>query len=111
MKGKYNPRQSNGNARRKAARRYAAMNAPCALCGGVRGPIRYDQPRNHMFPLSLAIDEIAPVSRWREFGYESAKDCAADPSNWQPTHWICNAIASDKRKRARIERDAPSGTF
>ena len=107
-----NPRWSNGNARRKAARRYAAMDAPCALCGGRRGPIRYDQPRNHNFPLSLAIDEIKPVSRWREFGYESARACASDPCNWQPTHYICNAIASDKRKPAKQQRrDRTSGTF
>lgn len=110
--GKANPRQSNGNARRKAAKRYAAMDAPCALCHGMRGPIRYDQPRNHMFPLSLAIDEVKPVGRWREFGYSSARECATDPSNWQPAHWVCNALASDKRKQPAVRRaDAPSGTF
>ena len=108
-----NPRQSNGNARRKAAQRYAAMGAPCALCHGLRGEIRYDQPRNHMYPLSLVIDEIKPVSRWREFGYESAEACATDPNNWQPAHYICNAIASDKRGKAKEpkHRDVTSGTF
>lgn len=107
------PRQSNGRARRRAARQFAAMNAPCALCRGARGAIRYDQPRNHMFPLSLAIDEIRPVSRWREFGYESAKACASDPNNWQPSHYICNSEASDKRKpKPRAwQKDATSGTF
>ena len=114
-KSKANPRQSNGNARRKAARRYAAAGAPCALCGGRLGPIRYDQPRNHLFPLSLSIDEVKPVARWREFGYESARACATDPNNWQPAHWICNAQASDKRDPKRTDRlcrsDATSGTF
>ena len=110
MKGKINPRQSNGNARRKAAKRYAATNAPCAFCGG---EIDYEAPRNHLFPLSLTIDEIKPVSRWREFGYESAKACAGDPSNWQPAHYICNAKAGDKRKPVKKFRrpDANSGTF
>ena len=118
MKGKINPRQYNGRARVRAAQRYAAMDAPCALCGGARGPIRYDQPRNHMFPLSLVIDEIHPVARWQEFGYASAKQCACDPRNWQPAHWICNAEAGDKarkKKRAKIpqarQRDTTSGTF
>lgn len=106
-----NPRQSNGNARRKAAKRFAAMDAPCALCHGKRGAIDYQAPRNHMFPLSLAIDEIKPVSRWREFGYASADECARDQSNWQPTHWICNAQASDKRKKKRVVIDEVSGTF
>lgn len=107
-----NPRQSKARARLRAARRFAAMDAPCALCHGARGPIRYDQPRNHMFPLSLAIDERVPVARWQEFGYASARDCARDESNWQPTHWICNSLAGDKRKPARsVEPDATSGTF
>ena len=105
------PRQRNGHARRKAARRFAAMDAPCALCGGARGPIRYDQPRSHLFPLSLAIDERHPVSRWREFGYDSREACACDPDNWQPAHWVCNALASDKKKPVRVMRDSGSGTF
>lgn len=110
--GKVNPRWSNGRERQRAARMYAAMDAPCALCHGARGPIRYDQPRNHAFPLSLAIDEIAPVSRWHEFGYSSAKACASDPNNWQPAHWVCNALAGDKRRPAKNHpRDATSGTF
>ena len=115
--GKTNVRQGAAKARKRAAQRYAASNAPCALCHGARGPIRYDQPRDHRHPLSLVIDEIAPVARWEEFGYPSARACACDPSNWQPAHYICNAIASDKRgARAqavkRIEKaDRPSGTF
>lgn len=112
-----NPRQGAKSARKRAAKRYAACDAPCALCHGARGPIRYDQPRDHLHPLSLAIDEIAPVSRWEEFGYPSARACACDPANWQPAHWICNAIASDKRRgrmaaMKKVERaDRPSGTF
>lgn len=115
VKGNRNPRQDAGRARKKAARRYAAMNAPCALCRGALGDIRYDQPRTHNYPLSLAIDEIAPVSRWQEFGYSSARECACDPNNWQPAHWICNAQASDKRKPPKLgimrRKDRNSGTF
>lgn len=118
MSARANPRQKAARARRKAAARYAAMDAPCALCGGRRGPIDYAAPRSHMFPLSLAIDEVRPVARWREFGYDSPEACATDPANWQPTHWICNAIASDKRDERRTAaarnpkpRDATSGTF
>ena len=110
-----NPRVSNGNARRKAAKRFAAMNAPCDLCDGMRGDIHYDEPRDHLHPLSLAIDEIKPVSRWAEFGYESARACATDISNWSASHQICNAQAGDKRKAKQVKRiavkDANSGTF
>ena len=109
------PRWANGNARRKAAKRFAAMNAPCALCNGARGEIHYDEPRDHLHPLSLAIDEIRPVSRWMEFGYKSARECATDPSNWQACHYLCNAQAGDKRKPKKVKRiavrDATSGTF
>ena len=115
MAGKYNPRQANGRERKKAARRFAAMNAPCALCNGRRGDIHYDEPRDHLHPLSLVIDEVRPVSRWMEFGYESARDCASDPNNWQAAHYICNAEAGDKRKTKEVKRiakrDATSGTF
>jgi len=113
MRGKINPRQANGRQRQKAAKRFAAMNAPCALCHGRRGDIHYNEPRSHLFPLSLVIDEIKPVSRWREFGYTSAEACASDPNNWQPAHYVCNSEAGDKRKPKRIDikRDANSGTF
>lgn len=110
---KRNPRQDAGRERRKFAARCAAADEPCALCHGARGPIRYDQPRSHLFPLSLAIDEARPVSRWREYGYPSARACACDPSNWQPTHWVCNAVASDKRpmNMRLVQPDRCSGTF
>jgi len=106
-----NPRQKARRARMRAAREYAAANAPCALCKGERGPIRYDQPRDHDHPLSLVIDERVPVSRWREFGYASRDDCACDRSNWQPAHWACNAAASDKRGPKPRPMDVESGTF
>ena len=113
--GVANPRQSNGNARRKAARRFACIDAPCALCGGRRGPIHYDEPRDHLHPLSLVIDERCPVARWQEFGYESARACATDQANWQAAHYVCNAEAGDKRKARKARRiaamDAVSGTF
>lgn len=109
-----NPRQYAWRERRKAGERFAAMNAPCGICGGARGGIHYDEPRNHHFPLSLVIDEIHPVARWEEFGYASARACACDPLNWQPAHYICNLEASDKRKRRKRRigtNDATSGTF
>lgn len=110
-RAKRDVRQDNGRERRKMARAYAAADAPCALCGGRRGPIHYGEPRDHLHPLSLVIDEIAPVSRWMEFGYSSARECACDKSNWQPAHRICNAEASDKRRPQRHVHDRPSGAF
>lgn len=107
-----NPRQKKGRQRKRAAARYASIDAPCGLCHGARGPIDYMAPRNHNFPLSLVIDEIVPVSRWMEGGYSSADECACDPNNWQPAHWVCNALASDKRKPlATPAPDRGSGSF
>ncbi|MBF1023475.1 MAG: hypothetical protein HXK85_10475 [Lachnospiraceae bacterium] len=42
------------------------------------------------------IDEIKPVSRWREFGYHSAREAAEDFDNLQAAHYYCNAMKSNK---------------
>lgn len=91
-----NPRTMNGNFRRKMRRRFQAEGAPCGICRGALGPIRYDQPSDAAHPLSFVIDERKPVSRWREFGYESARAAAEDPENLTPAHWVCNAKKSNK---------------
>ena len=50
------------------------MNAVCGICGGRLGPIHYDEPSDAQHPLSFVIDEIKPVSKWREFGYPSPQE-------------------------------------
>jgi len=46
--------------------------------------------------LSFVIDEIHPISRWREFGYASREAAAQDWDNLQAAHWCCNAEKSNK---------------
>lgn len=96
MGAKYNPRTQNGNLRRKNRDRFKAMNAPCGICGGRLGPIHYDEPSNSKYPLSFVIDEVKPVSRWQEFGYQSARAAAEDWNNLQPAHYYCNSKKSNK---------------
>ena len=72
------------------------MDAPCAICGGRLGPIHYDEPSDPQHPLSFVIDERIPVSRWREFGYGSAREAAEDWSNLQAAHYCCNAAKSNR---------------
>lgn len=91
-----NPRYKNGNARRKARARFRAMDAPCGICRGQLGPIHYDEPSDAAHPLSFVIDEIRPVSRWREFGYDSPEAAAQDWSNLQAAHRCCNAAKGAK---------------
>lgn len=91
-----NPRYQNGNLRRKNRRRLKAMAAPCAICRGKLGPIDYDAPSDSAHPLSFVIDERLPVSRWKEFGYGSAREAAEDWNNLQPAHYCCNALKSNK---------------
>lgn len=100
MQSKSNPRQQNGNFRRKARARFRAMDAPCGICGGRLGPIHYDEQSCASNPLSFVIDEIRPVSRWKEFGYGSAKEACLDWSNLQAAHYICNAKKGNRTERS-----------
>lgn len=71
------------------------MNAPCGICKGKYGEIHYDEPSDAKHPLSFVIDEIKPVSRWKEFGYGSPKEAVSDWNNLQAAHYACNAAKSD----------------
>ncbi len=102
-----NPRYKNGSLRRKYRARLKAMGAPCGICKGRLGPIRYDEPSDARHPLSFVIDEIRPVSRWREFGYPSPEAAAADWGNLQAAHYICNQkksnrVPEDKKRAVRL---------
>lgn len=103
-----NPRQANGSLRRKHRARFKAMSLPCGICHGRLGPIHYDEPSDAQHPLSFVIDEIKPVSRWREFGYASPQEAAKDWGNLQPAHYCCNAAKGARvagPKRSPIVRD------
>ena len=99
-----NVRYRNGNYRRKCRARFKAMAAPCGICHGRLGPIHYDEPSNSQHPLSFVIDEIKPVSRWREFGYDSPQAAVMDWNNLQPAHYICNAAKSNHVQTAGPRR-------
>lgn len=96
MPSKNNPRFANGGLRRKYRARFKAMGAECHICHGRLGEIRYDQPSDAKHPLSFVIDEIIPVSRYREGGYNSPREAAEDWNNLAAAHWICNARRSNK---------------
>ena len=96
-----NPRYSNGALRRRHRDRFRACGAPCGICQGRLGPIHYDEPSDAQHPLSFVIDEIKPVSRWREFGYSSPRAAAQDAENLQAAHYCCNAAKGDGRCRTR----------
>jgi 5-methylcytosine-specific restriction endonuclease McrA len=106
-KPRINPRYKNGNLRRKNRARFKAMQAPCGICHGRLGPIHYDEPSDAMHPLSFVIDEVRPVSRWKEFGYDSAEASANDWDNLQAAHYCCNQA---KGNRLSIERPISHGT-
>lgn len=91
-----NPRSANGNLRRKNRARMKAIGSECGICHGRLGPIHYDEPSDSNHPLSFVIDEIIPVSRWKEFGYQSPEEAANDWNNLQAAHYCCNAIKSNR---------------
>lgn len=91
-----NPRYANGNLRRKHRERLRAMGCECGICHWRFGPIHYDEPSNAQHPLSFVVDEIRPVSKWRQFGYPSARAAAEDWTNLQAAHYFCNAQKGNK---------------
>ena len=99
-----NPRYANGNLRRKYRARFKAMGAPCGICNGRFGPIHYDEPSDHNHPLSFVIDEIRPISRFREVGYDSREEAARDWSNLQAAHYCCNAAKSNKTTVSAVRK-------
>lgn len=92
--GGSNPRYRNGARRRALRERVKAQGLPCAICGR---EIDYSLPARH--PMSFELDEIVPVSRYREGGYASKQQCALDPQNVRPTHRICNQRRGNGRRR------------
>lgn len=92
-----NPRYKNGALRRKYRQRFKAMGAPCGICGGKLGRIHYEEPSDSKHPLSFVIDEITPISKWKQAGYSSAAEAAQDWSNVQAAHYICNQLKRDKQ--------------
>lgn len=93
---KANPRRTNGSARRKLAGWLRAQGRPCWICQafGLDGTIDYSLPARH--PWSFEVDELHPVSRWREFGYSSPEACALDRANVAAAHRRCNQWKSNK---------------
>ena len=68
------------------------MAAPCGICRGRLGPIHYEEPSDSAHPLSFVIDEIHPISKYKQFGYTSREAAAQDWNNLQPAHWVCNQL-------------------
>ena len=106
-----NPRYANGNLRRKTRARLKAMGCECGICHGRLGPIHYDEPSDYEHPLSFVVDEKIPVSKWKEYGYPSARAVAEDFSNLQAAHYICNQekgnrinfVYSEKEKKVIVK--------
>ena len=72
------------------------MGGPCGICKGRLGPIHYEEPSDSKHPLSFVIDEIKPISLYKQFGYNSRKEAAEDFENLQAAHYCCNAAKSNK---------------
>lgn len=102
-----NVRYANGNLRRKNRARLKAIGGPCGICKGRFGPIHYDEPSDSKHPLSFVVDEIKPVSRWKEFGYSSARAAAEDWNNLQSAHYCCNSLKSNKTNFNLFEANQP----
>ena len=108
-----NPRYANGSARNKVRNRLKAEERGCWICRAFGRPDRIDYSLPACHPMSFEVDELAPVSKWEQYGYPSAKACALDYSNLDATHRQCNIWRGNKsveevlsiaRGRAQAER-------
>ena len=98
-----NPRYANGSLRRKHRARLKAMRCECGICHGRFGPIHYEEPSDAQHPLSFVVDEIRPVSRWKQFGYPSARAAAEDWTNLQAAHYFCNSQKGNKIESKQLK--------
>lgn len=98
-----NPRYANGSLRRRNRARLKAMGCECGICHGRFGPIHYDEPSDAAHPLSFVVDEIKPISKWKQFGYASPRAAAEDWNNLQAAHYFCNAQKGNKTEQKRIK--------
>lgn len=80
------------------------MGAPCGICRGRLGEIHYDEPSDAQHPLSFVIDEIRPVSKWKQYGYDSPQAAAQDWNNLQAAHYICNQRKGNKTELSGAQR-------
>ena len=103
-KSKQNPRWKGG-IRRKYRARFKAMGLPCHICKGRLGEIHYDEPSDPKHPLSFVIDEIIPISRYKEGGYDSPEGAALDWNNLAPAHYICNQRKGNHLPTDRIRAE------
>ena len=110
-KPKRNPRYANGAQRRAIRERWKAIGDPCHICGK---PIDYSlgmvtdmaTGKKHPHPMMFVVDEIVPVSRYREGGFSSPEEAALCWENTQPAHYACNA-----RKGNGLKRGKSTGTL
>lgn len=84
--GMTNPRYKNGNYRRGVRAKMKARGDVCHICGK---PIDYSLP--YLDPMSFVVDEVIPISKWRQYGYDSPEAVCRDPGNLRAAHRICNA--------------------
>ena len=105
------PRYAKRTKRENIRARWRAIGAPCALCGK---PIDYSlgfivdaQGKKHPHPMMFVVDEIVPISRYREGGFESPEQAALTFSNTQPAHYICNARKGDGRRVKKVRLPLP----
>lgn len=108
----HEPRWANGHKRKNLQLRLRGEGRPCWICQAMGKSGRIDYTLRFPHPYSFEMDELVPVSRWREGGYASAKDCALDYKNLAATHRCCNQWRSNKSvaEVMRIARKIRSGT-
>lgn len=109
---KANPRYAYRTRRENIRARWRAIGDPCHICGK---PIDYSlgfitdpaTGKRRPHPMMFVVDEIVPVSRYREGGFETPAQAATTFSNTRPAHYICNARRGNGTRQKRATAPLP----
>lgn len=102
-----NPRNRNGNARRKLRIWLKAQGRPCWICRafGLDGEIDYSLPARH--PLSFEVDELVPVSK----GGSPLDRGNVDAAHRRCNQWRGNRSVAEVMRLARDGGPRPEAAY
>ncbi len=106
MAKKYNPRVTNGNARRKVRARLKAEGRPCWICEAFGRPAEIDYSLSHNNPGAFEVDELIPVSRGGSpFEYSNLAAAHRRCNQWRSNRSVEEVFAIARKRKLYTEKN------